>query len=80
MKKGSSVIAMAYALSAMSSSGFTLGGKTTAEEILSRKRKEKKLIVPNGMKEFEIEGIKILALNEKNAVKKYNKIITSKLN
>jgi hypothetical protein len=38
------------------------------------KEKYKKLLLKKGLKEFEIEGIKILALNKKNAIKKFKKL------
>lgn len=74
MKK-SSVLGLATMFAAMSSMGGGGGlDKPTAEEILSRKRKKTKLIVPNGLKEFNIDGVVIYALNEKNAIKKFNNL------
>lgn len=73
MKK-SSVLGLVTMFAAMSSMGGGGLDKPTAEEILSRKRKKTKLIVPNGLKEFNIDGVVIYALNEKNAIKKFNNL------
>lgn len=35
-------------------------------------------VIPKGHKEFTIQGVKIYALNHKNAIKKFNKLYKSK--
>ena len=49
---------------------------TEEEAALLRKKAEERYIeiqLKRGLKEFKIKGEKIIALNEKNAIKKYNK-------
>ena len=36
--------------------------------------KPKKKLIPKGCKVYDIEGVEIVALNEKSAIKKYNKL------
>lgn len=40
--------------------------------------KPKKKPIPKGCKVFEIEGVSIVALNEKSAIKKFNKLNKNK--
>ena len=47
--------------------------KRNLEKFYKEKRKE--LLIKKGLKEFEIEGIKILALNKKNAIKKFKNLL-----
>jgi len=69
-----------FALASMFSTtynGYMNGiGNKSAEEVLenfNKKNAKKKKPLPNGMKEFNINGTIVYAINEKNALKKYNK-------
>lgn len=56
--------------------------KLTPEDIAEIKRvyEQKKIerMKKRGMKEFSIDGFKVLALNEKNAIRKINKLKADK--
>lgn len=50
-------------------------GKRTGKYPSIPKLKEyKKVLLSKGLKEYTIEGVKVIALNEKNAIRKYNKL------
>lgn len=74
-------ILMGYALMGIM---FDQGGHSnyryalTKEEIeelkKARANKAKQMLLDKGCKEFDIDGFKIIALNEKNAIRKINNI------
>lgn len=75
-RKMSSIFAIASMFSTAYNGGMGGIGKSSAEEVLenfNKKNAKKKKPLPNGMKEFNINGTIVYAINEKNALKKYNK-------
>jgi len=76
-RRMSSIFAIASMFSTVYNSG--MGGSTdklSAEDVLenfNKKNAKKKKPLPNGMKEFNINGTIVYAINEKNALKKYTK-------
>lgn len=69
----SDVMQLMMAAMLMQEMGIGFNGEPT-----SAKRKISKPI-PKGCKEFDIDGIKVIAINRKNAVRKANKIRAKKL-
>lgn len=70
MKNRSGLLILA-ALSAISMGSNNHDNKTYIDE---EPVKHKSKIIPNGCQVFNINGIDIMALNYKNALKKYNKL------
>ena len=69
MKRNSSVLAIASILSGLYDIPSDRGKNSlTPKEIKINNKK----IIPNGCKVFNINGINIIAINEKNALRKYN--------
>ena len=70
MSKISSILAM-YALSVnlYSQMGRDSNDRVDAESISG----DRHTIIPKGCKVYNINGIEIIALNEKSAIRKYNK-------
>lgn len=61
----------------MDNSGYSLPPEKgeTIEEFYERLRKHKQdLLIKRGLKEFTIDGYTVIALNEKNAKRKINKL------
>ena len=61
----------------MDNSGYSLAPDKgeTIEEFHERLKKHKQdLLLKRGLKEFTIDGHTVLALNEKNAIRKINKL------
>jgi hypothetical protein len=75
MYNRNNILALASLLAGMDSSMDTMsmrGRNTMTPEDIDVTPKKKP--IPKGCKEFDIEGIKIIALNEKSAMKKFNKL------
>lgn len=75
MYNKNSILALASLLAGMDNSMDTmsmLGRNPITPEDIDVKPKKKP--IPKGCKVFEIEGVSIVALNEKSAMKKFNKI------
>ena len=75
MNSKSSVLALASMLASIDNSTDILSMRGTnplrPEDVDVRPKKKP---IPKGCKVFEIEGVSIVALNEKSAVKKFNKL------
>jgi hypothetical protein len=75
-KRVSSIFAIASMFSTTYNGYMNSIGNQSAEDVLKNFNKnnaKKKKPLPNGMKEFNIDGTIVYAINEKNALKKYNK-------
>ena len=75
-KRVSSIFAIASMFSTTYNGYMNSIGNQSAEDVLknfNKKNAKKKKPLPNGMKEFNINGTIVYAINEKNALKKYNK-------
>ena len=67
------LLAMSGLLSSVMQQQFDLGERNNLKpEDIDVKPKKK--LIPKGCKVYDIEGVEIVALNEKSAIKKYNKL------
>lgn len=77
-KKGLSVLGIAAMLSSLDSmadydpTSNSRGSNTLKPEEINTKPKRK--IIPKGCKKYIIDGFEIIAINEKSAIRKFNKI------
>jgi hypothetical protein len=78
MKNLHAIMAMMFATS-LDNSPFTIPGDIHTDPVLLKQRKDfniKQRKKKMGLKEFDFNGTIILALNYKNAEKKYKKLLT----
>lgn len=75
-----SLLAALIPLALMGGENYGFDGKPhvylETEEELKAKRKaaQEKNNISNGLKKFNIQGVEIWAINEKNAIRKFNKL------
>jgi hypothetical protein len=62
-----------FQLLSLMAMGLAMGSQSIYKE--PKKVNKPKKIIPKGCKEYNIDGKKIIALNEKSAVRKYNNLV-----